>query len=139
MKTHKREILLYYDPEDSVAKKTLAYAHSICNHINEKEWQHEHFTPTVWRRILFLLGMKAKDLLNKSHPYYQEHIRGRDFGDDDWTNILMKRPDLIRAPIAIWNDRAVVVCSPTDIYKLVQQFQDAFDMAAIPNRESTFG
>jgi arsenate reductase len=118
MKVHSEEILLYYDPSMSIAKKTLAYAKSISQNVNMVEYHREHFTPTVWRQILGLLNMEPKQLVNKANPYYQLNLKGRHFETDDWINILTHQPDLIRAPIAIKGNFAVLVDNPTDIYRL---------------------
>jgi arsenate reductase len=118
MKVHNREILFYYDPKMSVAKKALAYAKSISDNVNMVEYHKEHFTPTVWRQILQMLDLDPKQLVNKAKPYYQEKLRGRHFEMDDWINILTHQPDLIRAPIAIKGDSAVLVENPTDVYRL---------------------
>lgn len=117
MRIHQNEILLYYDPSMSVAKKTLAYAQSITK-VNAVEYHREHFTPTIWRQILGMLKLDPKQLVNKSKPYYQENLRGKNFEIDDWINILTHMPDLIRAPIAIKGNMAIMVDNPTDIYRL---------------------
>ncbi len=56
--------------------------------------------------------------MDKSHPYYQKNIRGRAFNDQDWLNVIMHNPSLLRAPIAIRGNKAVLCSSATDIYKL---------------------
>ena len=118
MKVHQQEILLYFDPSSSVSKKTLAYASSLTGSINAVEYDKESFTPTIWRQILDLLHMEPKQLVNKAKPYYQEHLKGKNFSEDDWINILSHRPDLIRSPIAIRGDKAIFVDNPTDVLRL---------------------
>ena len=118
MKVHQNEILLYYDPASSVSKKTLAYASSISKSINMVDCGKERFTPTVWRQILNMLSMEPKQIVNKAASYYQSNLRGRNFSQDDWINILAHHPDLIRSPIAIRGNRAVLVDNPTDVLRL---------------------
>lgn len=102
----------------SVAKKALAYARSISDKINMVEYHQTAFTPTCWRQVLQMLNMEPKQLVNKAAPYYQQNLRGRHFETDDWINILIHHPDLIRSPIAIKGGLAVLVDNPTDIYRL---------------------
>ncbi|MEZ5022767.1 MAG: hypothetical protein R2728_05795 [Chitinophagales bacterium] len=118
MKVHPNEILIYYDPNMSVAKKAIAYANSISSKVNMIEYHKEHFTPTIWRQILDMLQLEPKQLVNKAHEYYQENLRGNNYGIDDWINILTHRPDIIRAPIVIKGNTAIFVVNPTDIYRL---------------------
>lgn len=118
MKTNKREIFLYYDPNTSVGKKALAYAKGMTKHVNNTEYTKVKFTPTTWRDILRRLNMNPKHLLDKSKPYYQQHLRGRDFTEDDWINVLINNPELIRAPIAISGNKAIFADNPSDVLKL---------------------
>ena len=118
MRVHDEEILLYYHATESVSKKTLAYAYSISENVNAVEYEKESFTPTIWRQILGMLDIEPKQIVNKANPYYQDNLRGRQFETDDWINILTHQPDLIRAPIAIKGNNAILVDNPTDIYRL---------------------
>ncbi len=112
------EIQLFYRPEDNKSKKVLAYAKSISNNINAVDIKRTKGTGTIWRNILSKLDKDPKDLLDKSKPYYQENIRGRDFEDRDWTYLLMNNPELVRSPIAVRGNKAMIIDNPTDIYKL---------------------
>lgn len=120
MKIDNKEIMLYYDPNTSVGKKTRAYAYSLTPHINDIEYHKVKFTTTIWRQLLSLLELEPKELLNKAHPYYQEHIRGRKFDDEGWLNILMRNPDLIKGPIVIKGTKAILCTNPTDVYRLLK-------------------
>ena len=70
--------------------------------------------------ILRALDAHPKELLNKAHPFYQRHIRGREFDKTSWLNVLARNPELIKAPIAIRGNRAVICTQPTDIYQLME-------------------
>lgn len=118
MKTKENEILVYYNAKSSRGKKVLALARTVAPNVKEVEYHHTPFTPTTWRRVLDMLELRPKDLLNRSDPYYQTNIRGRDFDDEGWLNILIRNPDLLRAPIAIKGKRAILCSNPTDIYQL---------------------
>lgn len=120
MKKQENEILIYYDRNSSRAKKVLAYARAITPHVNEVEYHKTQFTATMWRQLLNRLSLEPKSLLNKANPYYQLNLRGRDFDDEGWLNILIKNPDLIKAPIVVKGDRAILCNSPTDILKLTE-------------------
>jgi arsenate reductase len=75
-------------------------------------------TGTIWQSILTKLDKSPKELLDKSIPYYQEHIRGRDFEERDWVYLLMNNPQLVRSPIAVRGNKAIILDNPTDIYKI---------------------
>lgn len=118
MKAHPREILIYYNPESSNDRKTVAHAQGLANHIQTYSFDKAAATGTNWLRILNALEVRPKDLLNKAHPFYQNNIRGRDFNEDDWAQVLRRSPFLLKAPIAMRGGKAVLCNTATDIYKL---------------------
>lgn len=120
MKTHDREILIYYNPESSADRKTVAHAQGVVTHVRTYAFGKTPSTGTSWQMILKSLDLHPKELLNKAHPYYQKHIRGREFDEESWVNILRYNSHLIKAPIAMRGNRAVLCTNPTDIYRLIE-------------------
>lgn len=118
MKLHPSELFIIYDPTNTYGRRTLAYAHSHTSHVQSHDVMKEKFTTTHWGEILDRLGLRAKDLLNRAHQDYQRTIAGGNYGDDDWLTILTHNPHLIRYPIALKGQNAVLCKSPTDIFKL---------------------
>lgn len=112
------EIQLYLLKDCSKSKKALAYANTMSNKVNAIEIDKTTSTGTVWHSILTKLNKTPKELLDKSKPYYQANIKGRDFEERDWTSLLMNNPDLVRSPIAIRGNRALILDNPTDIFKI---------------------
>ncbi len=120
MKTHQKEIMIYYNPNSRSDRQTVAHAKSISRHIKTFAFGQTPSTGTSWQMILHSLNVHPKDILNKAHPYYQEHIRGREFDEASWLKVLQYNPDIIKAPIAVRGSRAVLCSTPTDIYRLVE-------------------
>ncbi len=118
MKTHPREILIYYNPDSSNDKKTVAHAQGLVNHVRTYSFDKAPSSTTSWRQIVRSLGVHPKELMNKAHPYYQENIKGREFDDEDWLNVIRYNTGMLKAPIAIRGHKAVLCTSATDVYKL---------------------
>jgi len=121
MKTHQREILIYYNPESNSDRKTVAFAQSLAPHVRSYAFGKTPSTGTSWQMILKSLDLHPKELMNKAHPFYQKHIRGREFDAESWVNVLRYNSNLIKAPIAIRGNRAILCTNPTDIYRLIKQ------------------
>ena len=119
MKTNNREILIYYNPESNKGRKTVAHAQSVVHHVRSYSFKKAPSNGTSWSQIISSLGIPPKELLNKAHPYYREHIKGREFDDESWLKVLQYNPELIKAPIAIRGKRAILCLYPTDIHRLV--------------------
>ena len=119
MKTNNREILIYYNPESSGDKKTIAHAQSISSHIKTYTHSNAPSSGMSWQMILKSLNKEPKELLNKSHPYYRSHIKGREFDKESWIKVIKHNPDLIKAPIAVRGSKAIQCTNSTDIYRLI--------------------
>lgn len=118
MKSHPNELFFYYNPVQSGEKQARAYARSVSKNINEINLQKQRLTTTTWRSILDKLNLRAKDLLNRSHPDYQSRIAGKSWDDESWLYILANSPHLIKAPIAIKRGKAVLCTTPLEVLKL---------------------
>ncbi len=117
MKTNAREILVLHNPGEE-GTKVIAHARSIVPHVRSYTFRGLDSSNSVWGGIINALDMHPKDMLNKSDPYYQEFIKGKEFDLDCWINILKKSPELIRAPIAIRGHKAVMCFNSSDVHKL---------------------
>ena len=118
MRTHRREILIYYNSSSSSDRKTIALARSTGHRIITYEHHKANSTTTGWRLLLKSLDKHPKELMNKAHPFYQNNIKGKEFNMHGWLNILQNNPDLIKHPIALKGKRAIICQTPTDIYRL---------------------
>jgi len=115
---HPNELFFYYNASHQEDKKARAYARSVSNYVNEIDIEKEKITTTGWRTILDKLNLRAKDLLNRAHPDYQSHIAGKTWDEEGWLHILVRFPHLIKAPIAIKREKAVLCSNPKDVLKL---------------------
>ncbi len=118
MRVHDNEILIIYNPDSSADRKTVAHAQSMTKHVRSMAFDTNPATTTQFRGIINMLGVHPKEMLNKADPYYQANIRGREFDDEDWLNILIRNPQLLKSAIAIKGKKAIICNTPTDIYKL---------------------
>ena len=118
MEFHPNELLLYFDPSTSTGKQTRAYAHSISNHVNELDYHKVKLTTTLWKEIINMLKLRPKDLLNKAHREYQEKVAGHSYTMEGWLKVLANNPQMLKAPIAVWNRKAILCKKPTDILKI---------------------
>lgn len=121
MKTNERELLVYYNPESSAHRRTVAYAQTLSRYVRAFSFDQAPSTETSWQQIIHALNLDPKELLNKAHPYYQEHIRGREFDEKDWIKVIQNNPDILKAPIAIRGKRAILCLNATDILQLIEK------------------
>ncbi len=118
MKTNPREILIYYNPKSASDRKTVAYAKSLTPHIKSFSHQKANCSSTTWQVILNNLELEPKKLFNKALPEYQQKLRGKELDEEGWINVLKHNPHLLKAPIALRGNKAMLCISPTDILRL---------------------
>ncbi len=118
MQFHPNEIYIYCDPSTSTGKQTIAMAKSISNNVNTHDWNKVKLTATLWKEVVNMLSLRPKDLLNKANKDYQQRVSGNTFTMNGWLDVLAKNPHMLKAPIAIFQGRAIQCIKPTDILKL---------------------
>ena len=118
VKTHQEEIMIYCDPSSSVSKKTVAFAATVSKHVRPVDYFKIPLTPTLMKGLLKQLDLRPKDLMNRAHPFYQDNIAGRDFDTVGWLNILIRNPQILKGPIAVRGQRAILCDNPTNILQL---------------------
>lgn len=117
-----KELTLVYDSSTSEGRKALAYAYSLATKVNKQDVSAVSLSTTFVRQVLKQLNLRPKDLLNRAHPYYQENLRGRDLDAEGWLQVLAHNPDLLKAPIALMGDRAVM-CEPASLIYTINEKQ----------------
>ena len=118
MQFHPNEIFLYFDPNTSAGKQCRAYASGISSNVNAIDWHQVKLTSTLWKKIINLLELRPKDLMNRSHKDYQNKVQGNTFTMSGWLEILAKNPQILKAPIAIYRNKAILCNTATDMLKL---------------------
>ena len=117
-----KELTLVYDSTTSEGRKALAYAYSLATKVNRQDVSAVSLSTTFVRQVLKQLNLRPKDLLNRAHPYYQSDIRGRDLDTEGWLQVVAHNPALLKAPIALLGDRAVL-CEPASLIFTLSEAQ----------------
>lgn len=118
MQRGEREIVIYYNPELSAHRQTIAYARSEAPYVEAFAFDHADLNATRWEEILTALGLHPSEILNEEHPFFIENLEGRDFDEVSWIKIIMNNPELVKAPIAVRGQRAILCLNPKDVYRL---------------------
>ena len=124
MQFHRNELFLIYDPHSNVGKQTKALALDFCSHINEVDVIHEKISPTYWKEIVTMLGLHPRELLDTTHPEYRHNMEHDNYTMDGWLEVLVHDGFLIKYPIVVFENSAVLCHTPTDIMKLKPPSQE---------------
>ena len=116
--TSEREVILFYNPNSTIARKTLAYAKAEGFPIRDVDVLKTPFTRTQLVELADRLNLNIEELVNKAHPSFYKYFGDPELSDKDWIKILNKNPDFLKEPIAIRGDKTVLIETPSDIIKL---------------------
>lgn len=113
-----KELTILYNEKNERDRKTLSYAHIITNKINKQELGSVRVSGTMFQVFVNALKKDPKKLINKADPYYQKNIRGKNFSINEWFKMIINHPNLLKAPLAMYDNKAVICHTPTDILRL---------------------
>ncbi len=120
MFTDERQIKIYYNPEMLSHRQTVAYAQSMASFVEAYSFENANLNMTHWEEILEMLDVTDPRLvMNEADPYYQEELNDRDFDRMSWLTILTHKPNLVKSPIAIRGDHAILCCTPKAVLDLI--------------------
>ena len=112
------EITLLYDKERELDRKTLATAHVVSRKINRQDIRTVRISETLFSMLVDKLGGDPKLMIDKSQPFYQKELRGKELSNYGWYRMFMHHPELLKAPVAMYRGKAIVCNSSNDILKL---------------------
>ena len=73
-----------------------------------RDYFKERFTTEELRDLLTSLGLRPSDALSRRSRAYGELIGDRDLADDELLALLAREPTLLRRPLVVRGDRAVI-------------------------------
>lgn len=120
MQAHKREIIVYYNPDIVFHKETVANARTLTDKVKAFTFENIANNTRQWEQILDLLEIQPREILDKNKPAYEEVVGDRDFDRMGWLTIIRKHPELLRGPIVISGDKGMVCTSSTQVHRLFQ-------------------
>lgn len=116
--TSERQITLYYNSNSTRAKKTFAYAKAEGLPIQDIDILKNPLTGTQIVELAGRLDVLVKDLVNQEHSSYKHRFEHHDFSSEDWIKMIQHNPEIMKQPIALRGNKAILVETPTDIIKI---------------------
>jgi arsenate reductase (glutaredoxin) len=112
------ELYLIYNPDSDIGRKTHALALSLNRVLHEINIMDKSITRLHWNEIISMLRLPVSQLLNSGHPDYSRFIKNNDYSEQDFLEIVFQNPQLVKGPIGILQNKAVLCDDPADILHL---------------------
>jgi arsenate reductase-like glutaredoxin family protein len=118
MNIEKNELLLIYDSNDMQDRAILAYAKSVKDQVvKEVDIRKHTFTEAQFEQIATILDSPILDLIDQQSASYSKVFQGVELTEEGALTALKKNSDLLRTPIAVYNDMGKMIKSSYDLIK----------------------
>lgn len=118
MEWNPEEVTIIYNFEERQGREAVAYGKQVAEHVREVDISKDPLTERQMAELLIKLDLPVETLIDKTSTIYHEKYEGTDMEEQDWLGVLKRNPELMKTPIGILGNRAVICESPGDILKL---------------------
>lgn len=110
---------IYHNPRCSKSRQALEILKNSNVDVEIVEYLKDIPTAKEIENVLMKLNMRPIDILRKGEAIYKEKFKGKEFGDEEWIQIMIEHPKLIERPIVIKGNKAVIGRPPENIKDLL--------------------
>lgn len=113
-------IVIYHNPNCTMTKKCLKILET--DSLGQFDVKHHNLSiqPDRLKEILRMLNCKPLDLIKKSHFMWKSLLKHLKFTDDELLDILYEYPGLLKSPIIINGDKAIIGRPPERILDIIK-------------------
>lgn len=116
-----KSIVVYADPQNEVHKKSVAYLKTVAHEVEEKDFVHDPITETRLDDLCMKLGITPAELIDKESDYVKQKYGHSAYSDLDWLQIIKHDHRVIKLPIVVSGQKAVILKEPSDALRLAEQ------------------
>ncbi|MEQ8908224.1 MAG: arsenate reductase (glutaredoxin) [Vicingaceae bacterium] len=109
---------IYHNPRCTKSRETLAILKEEGQDFEIVEYLKEVPSKEELNQLLAKLNMKPEELLRKGEKVFKEKFKGKQFGDEEWVQIMIENPKLIERPIVVKGNKAVIGRPPETVKEL---------------------
>jgi arsenate reductase (glutaredoxin) len=105
-------VQIYHNPRCSKSRAGLEYLKTKTVDFEVIDYLKTGLTSETIRQILQRLNVKPSELVRTQEDYFKQQLKGKIFSDEEWIQIIVENPKLLKRPIivnkykAIWADPA---------------------------------
>ena len=99
-------------------KQTVVYTYVFSDSLQTVDFKYQTLEARYWRKILKMIETEPSELLDKTHPEYQNVVNSSRT-QKDWISALHQNPQLLKSPILIRKSKAYLLNEPKDVYSVM--------------------
>jgi len=116
---HQMVMKIYHNPRCSKSRAGLQYLEEKGYEVEIKKYLVDGLTETELKEIIAKTGKEVLFFVRIHEKEYIDNYQGKEFSDEEWIKILVENPKLLRRPIVVNGNKAVLANPPENIEEIV--------------------
>lgn len=110
---------IYHNPRCSKSRAGLKFI--IDNSLQHEvvEYLKEELSANDLKALIYKTGLKPADLVRTQEDFFKKNLKGKEFSDDEWCDILAENPKLLHRPIVVNGEKATWAQPPENINNIL--------------------
>lgn len=100
-------IEIYHNPRCRKSRAGLQYLKDNVDDFKVIEYLKNPLDASELKSILKKLGKKPFEMVRTQEAIYKSDYKGKEFTDDEWLDIIVKNPKLLKRPIVVSGEKAI--------------------------------
>jgi polyphosphate kinase len=118
-KKHHFIMKLYHNPRCAKSRAGLKYLEEKGYDVEIKKYLTEGISENELRELVEKTGKKPFEFVRTQEKIFKEKYRGKEFSDNEWLKILAENPRLLKRPIVVNGDKAVLADPPPAVEEII--------------------
>ncbi len=118
-KQHHLVMKIYHNPRCAHSRAGLKYIEKKGFDLEIRKYLTEGVTESELLEIVRKTGKKPEELVRTQEVLYKSDYKGKVLTDSEWIAVLVAHPQLLRRPIVVNGEKAVIASPPEEIEKII--------------------
>lgn len=99
---------IYHNSRCRKSREGLEYLKSKTSDYEIIEYLKTGLSKDILKEILLKSNLKPVDLVRKQEELYKKELKGKEFTDEEWIQIIIENPKLLQRPLIVGKHKAVL-------------------------------
>ncbi|MBK6965491.1 MAG: arsenate reductase (glutaredoxin) [Bacteroidales bacterium] len=113
-------VTVYHNPKCRKSRAGLEYVKISYPIAEVRDYIREGIAPEEIKQLILMMGIRPTELVRTQEEYYKENLKDLSPTDEEWYRILSENPRLIRRPIVVNGNKAVLADPPEKADTILQ-------------------
>lgn len=113
-------IKIYHNPRCKKSREGLEYLRTKTSDIEIKDYIKEGLSIEACKEIILKMNDKPVNLIRKQEDIFKKELKGKQFTDEEWIDIILENPKLLQRPIVVGKYKAVIAQPPEKMNDVIK-------------------